>query len=88
MSSTEPGKLVDIGNEMCGPFLLSRPQFHLPDLEPQDCSEGGRRFQSLLGLKMRYYDQYYSIAVAAVLFYDFFLTLADEVSHFVTVLFR
>ena len=29
---------------------------------------------------MRCYDQYYAIAVAAVLFYDFFLTLADEVS--------
>ena len=29
---------------------------------------------------MRYYDQYYGVAVAAVLFYDFFLTLADEVS--------
>ena len=37
---------------------------------------------------MRYYDQYYSIAVAAILFYDFFLTLADEVSHVVSVPFR
>ena len=37
---------------------------------------------------MRYYDQYYSIAVATILFYDFFLTLADEVSYVVSVSFR
>ena len=34
---------------------------------------------------MRYYDQYYSISVATILFYDFFLTLADEVSYVVSV---
>ena len=37
---------------------------------------------------MRYCDQYYAVAVAVILFYDFFLTLADEVSHFVSVPFR
>jgi len=27
------------------------------------------------------YDQYYSIATTTIFFYDFLLTLADEVSH-------
>jgi len=30
---------------------------------------------------MRYYDQCYAIAATTICFYDFFLTLADEVSH-------
>ena len=37
---------------------------------------------------MRDCDQYYIIAVAAILFYDFFLTLDDEVSHIITVSIR
>ena len=34
---------------------------------------------------MRDCDQYYVIATAAILFYDFFLTLDDEVSHVIAV---
>ena len=37
---------------------------------------------------MRYFGQYYSTVVTTILFYDFFLTLADEVSHVVGVSFR
>jgi len=46
MSSAGLEKIVDIGNEMCGPFLLSYPQLHLLDLglqNSQDRREGGRR---------------------------------------------
>jgi len=34
---------------------------------------------------MRYYDQCYAIAATTILLYDFFLTLADEVSHVIGV---
>ena len=37
---------------------------------------------------MRDYRQYYSIAATTIFFYDFFLTLADEVSHIVSISFR
>ena len=33
-------------------------------------------------------DQYYSVATAVILFYDFFLTLGDEVSHIISVSLR
>ena len=32
-------------------------------------------------------DQYYTIAITTIFFYDFFLTLADEVSHIVSIFF-
>ena len=31
------------------------------------------------------YDQYYKIATTTIFFYDYFLTLADEVSHVIRV---
>jgi hypothetical protein len=34
---------------------------------------------------MRDWDGYYSIAVITILFYDFLLTLPDEVSHEISV---
>ena len=47
MSSAGLENIIDIGNEMCDPFLLSHPQFHLLDLglqNSQDRREGRRRF--------------------------------------------
>jgi hypothetical protein len=37
---------------------------------------------------VRYYDQYHQIAATTVFFYDFFLTLPDEVSHAIGILLR
>lgn len=35
-----------------------------------------------------YCNQYYAIAATAICFYEFFLTLADEVSHVISVFLR
>jgi len=59
-----------------------------PTLElriPQYRSEGMHRFSLILRLRMRDWDQYYSIAVTTIFFYDFLLTLGDEVSHITSV---
>ena len=37
---------------------------------------------------IRVCDQYYIVATATILFYDFLLTLGDEVSHVITVSLR
>lgn len=37
---------------------------------------------------MKDYNQFYEVAAAAIIFYDYFLTLADEVSHTVRVYLR
>jgi len=37
---------------------------------------------------MRDYNQYYEVAAAAIIFYDYFLTLADEVGHITRVSLR
>jgi len=47
---------------------------------PQYRSEGRHQFSSFLRLGMKGRDQYYSLAATTICFYDFFLTLADEVS--------
>ena len=63
----------------------------ISDLGPQYLQyrrEGGHRFLSILRLRMRNYDQYYAVAVTTVFFYDYFLTLADEVSHITNVSLR
>jgi len=52
---------------------------------PQYRSEGVHRFSSILRLRMRDWDQYYSIAATTIFFYDFLLTLGDEVSHVISV---
>ena len=57
-------------------FGLQNPQYRI---------EGGHWFSSILRLITSDCDQYYAIATTAILFYDYFLTLADEVSHFTGV---
>jgi len=47
--------------------------------------EGGYRFSSFLELRTSDRDQYYLVATTTILFYDFLLTLADEVSHVISV---
>jgi hypothetical protein len=37
---------------------------------------------------MRDWDKYYTIAATAILFYDFLLTLPDEVSHIISIAIR
>ena len=51
----------------------------------QYSAEGGHRFSSVLQLRMKDYDQYYPVAAAAIFFYEYFLTLADEVGSITTV---
>ena len=48
---------------------------------PQDLTEGEHQFSPFLRLKTSDRDQYYLIAGNTILFYDFLLTLADEVSY-------
>ena len=52
---------------------------------PQDLTEGEHQFLSFLRLKTSDRNQYYLIAGTTILFYDFLLTLADEVSHVIGV---
>jgi len=52
---------------------------------PQDRIEGGHPFSSILRLRTSDCDQYYKIATITIFFYDFFLTLSDEVSHVIRV---
>ena len=48
---------------------------------PQYCKKGVHRFPSILRLRLSDCDQYYALATTVIFFYDFLLTLADEVSH-------
>ena len=59
---------------------LTRP---LDSDTPQYLKKGGHRFVSLLLLRMTDYHQYYIAATTTIFFYDFLLTLPDEVSHVV-----
>ena len=52
---------------------------------PQYRSESRHQFSSFSPLGMKGRDQYYSLAATAICFYDFFLTLADEVSCFASL---
>jgi len=54
---------------------------------PQYRKKGGHRFSSHLLLRKTGCHQYYIIATSTVFFYDFFLTLADEVTHVISVSF-
>ena len=47
---------------------------------PQYRSDGRHQFPSSSRLVIKGRDQYYSLAATTICFYDFFLTLADEVS--------
>ena len=51
------------------------------DLNLQWNTGGRHRVLSSLRLRLRDYDQYYPVANITIFFYDYFLTLADEVSH-------
>ena len=42
-------------------------------------------FFIIFATETRDYDQYYGVAAATIFFYDYFLTLADEVSHLISV---
>ena len=55
---------------------------------PQYSAEGGHRFSSGLRLRMKEFNQYYPVAAATIFFYEYFLTLADEVGSIITVSFR
>ena len=70
----EPPSLYPVQEWIFSTFRLRNPQY---------CSEGEHKFLSFLRLSMNDYYQYYATAVTAVFFYDFLLTLADEVSHFI-----
>ena len=54
---------------------------------PQCCRKGGHRFSSLFLLRTSDCNQYYTIATTTIFFYDFLLTLADEVNRIVSVSF-
>jgi len=54
----------------------------------QYCKTGRHCFAPFLRLRTRDCDQYYTIATSTVFFYDFFLTLGDEVSHVFSFIFR
>ena len=45
----------------------------------QNCSAGGHRYSSFVRLGVRSCDQYYTIGTTTLLFYDYLLTLGDEV---------
>jgi hypothetical protein len=63
-------------------------EWPLPTLElryPQYRREGGHQFSSFFRLKMSDCDQYYTLAATTICFYDFLLTLGDEVSHVIGV---
>ena len=60
----------------------------LLDLNLQRLNKGEHPFSSVFQLSSRDYNQYYALAVAALLFYDYFLTLADEVSQLISITFR
>ena len=55
---------------------------------PQRRGEGELWFSSVLRLRTRDSDQYYDVAVATIFFYDYFLTLADEVSNTISISLR
>ena len=57
--------------------------FGLLDLQYRN--KGEHKSSSFLRLGVRDYDQYYVVAITTVLCYDYLLTLADEVSHTVSV---
>ena len=91
MSSDGLDKIIDLGNSQSVPsfFLVHEwifPTVKLPN--PQDRSEGEQRFSWFLQLRTSDYPQYYSLAATTICFYDFFLTLADEVSHAIRVSLR
>ena len=58
------------------------------DLNFQLRNEGERLFSSISQPSLRECGQYYALAVATLFFYDYFLTLADEVSHLIGITFR
>ena len=64
-------------------YLIHERTFPTFGLRYLQCHrKGGYRFSSIWQPRMsRYCDQYYSIATATIFFYDFILTLTDEVSH-------
>ena len=64
----------------------THPTFRLQYL--QYCKTGRHGFAPFLRLRTSDCDQYYTIATFTVFFYDFLLTLADEVSHIVSFSFR
>ena len=66
-------------------FPLPFPVYEWPFLtflfsNPQYCDKGEHQLSSLFGLGPRNHDQYYTFATTAILFYDYLLTLGDEVS--------
>ena len=68
------------------PFIrLVGPLLTFGHRNPQCSAEGGRQFLSGSRLIMEDYDQYYPVAAAAIFFYEYFLTLADEVGRIITV---
>jgi len=74
---------------ICEPLYLAHellfPTFELPN--PQDLDWGEYQFSFSLP-SLRGFDRYLQIAAATLLFYDFLLTLADEVSHAIGVFTR
>ena len=48
-------------------------------------NEGERPILLVLQIPLRDHDQYYVVAVATLYFYDYFLTLADEVNHPISI---
>ena len=88
MSSGELKEIVDIGNVMSVPSFYPVRKRTFPTFEPpnpQYRSEGGHRFSQILRLRTSDFRQYYTIAATTIFFYDFLLTLADEVSRVIRV---
>ena len=51
----------------------------------QKWTTGGHRYSSSVLLRVRNYDQYYTIGTTTLFFYDYLLTLGDEVRHAIRV---
>lgn len=51
----------------------------------QNLNKGEYQLPLFVRLEVRNYDQYYSLATSVVFFYDFLLTLGDEVSDTICV---
>ena len=69
---------------ICESLPYSVHECTLPTSGPRNFQyriQGRHPFSSILQLRTSGCDKYYRISTTTILFYDFFLTLADEVSH-------
>jgi len=83
MSSELLKELISVGHDMWVSLQLSdeRPILTFGSRNSQDRNKGAHRFLSFARLRLTDHEQYYTLATTALFFYDYVLTLEDEVSH-------